>query len=63
MPTLTAWTTAVATVMPVNTGRARNRVANAIAISCDLSPSSATKMTAKLRANAPGKPSVVTSPR
>src|SRR3712207_8866773 len=35
-PTEIACTTAVATVMPMSTGSGRNRVANVMAISCDL---------------------------
>ncbi|GIL27036.1 hypothetical protein NUM_22900 [Actinocatenispora comari] len=38
--------------MPISTGNARYLVANVNAINCDLSPSSATKITAKLSANA-----------
>src|SRR5690349_9180216 len=56
MPTETACTTAVATVMPIRTGTGLNRVAKVMAISWDLSPSSATKMTAKLSAVANRKP-------
>jgi hypothetical protein len=43
-----AWTTAVAIVMPMRTLVALYRVANAMAISWLLSPSSATKITPKL---------------
>ncbi|GAA0281956.1 hypothetical protein GCM10009539_82330 [Cryptosporangium japonicum] len=42
--------------MPMSTGRARNFVANVNAMSCDLSPSSATKMTPKLTAVATRNP-------
>src|SRR3954447_23181894 len=47
MPTETRWTTAVAIVMPSRTGHTLKRVAKVIAMSWDLSPSSATKMTPK----------------
>src|SRR3954452_23995619 len=47
MPTETRWTTAVAIVMPRRTVHTRYRVAKVSAMSCDLSPSSATKMTPK----------------
>src|SRR5512138_3000821 len=56
MPTETRCTSAVATVMPISTGTGLKRVAKVSAISCDLSPSSATKMTAKLSASAARKP-------
>src|SRR4051812_41744717 len=57
MPTETRCTRAVATVMPISTGHGLNRVAKVRAMSWDLSPSSATKMTAKLIASAARKPS------
>src|SRR5215207_5301497 len=60
MPTETACTTAVATVMPISTGTGLKRVANVSAMSCDLSPSSATKITAKLSAVATRNPSMRT---
>src|SRR3712207_1555022 len=44
--------------MPIRTGQGLKRVANVSAISWDLSPSSATKMTAKLTAVATRKPSI-----
>src|ERR1700754_1364155 len=56
MPTETRCTSAVAAVIPISTGHSRKRVAKVSAISCDLSPSSATKMTAKLSAVAARKP-------
>src|SRR3954453_16545381 len=56
MPTETRCTNAVAAVMPISTGTGLKRVAKVSAISCDLSPSSATKMTAKLSARAARKP-------
>src|SRR4051794_39918001 len=62
MPTETACTTAVATVMPISTGQGLNRVAKVRAMSWDLSPSSATKMTAKLIARAARKTSTRTNP-
>jgi hypothetical protein len=42
------WTTAVAAAIAPSTVQKRYRVANVIAINCDLSPSSATKITPKL---------------
>ena len=47
MATDTRWTTAVAIVMPMSTGHTLKRVAKVSAMSWDLSPSSATKMTPK----------------
>src|SRR3954453_5793334 len=47
MATDTRWTIAVAIVMPMRTGQTLNRVAKVSAMSWDLSPSSATKMTPK----------------
>ena len=47
MPTDTRCTTAVAMVMPRSTGQTLKRVAKVSAMSWDLSPSSATKMTPK----------------
>ncbi len=47
MPTDTRCTIAVATVMPMSTGHTLKRVAKVRAMSWDLSPSSATKMTPK----------------
>src|SRR3954451_5158162 len=55
MPTETRCTSAVAAVIPINTGPGRKRVAKVSAMSCDLSPSSATKMTTKLSAAAARK--------
>ena len=52
MPTDIACTTAVAVVMPASTTRIGNRVAKVRAINWLLSPSSATKMKAKLIRNA-----------
>ncbi|CAB4732432.1 unannotated protein [freshwater metagenome] len=52
MPTDTACTTAVAVVMPASTTRIGNRVAKVRAINWLLSPSSATKIKAKLIRNA-----------
>src|SRR3954468_7263971 len=49
MPTEERGTTAVAVVMPRRTGHTRKRVAKVRAMSWDLSPSSATKMTPKAR--------------
>jgi hypothetical protein len=50
--TLARWTSAVAAVIPASTGSARNRVAKVSAMSWLLSPSSATKITARLTRNA-----------
>jgi hypothetical protein len=50
--TLSRWTIAVATVMPMSTVGARNRVAKVRAMSWLLSPSSATKIKIRLRRNA-----------
>jgi hypothetical protein len=50
--TLARWTSAVAAVIPASTGSARNRVAKVSAMSWLLSPSSATKITARLTMNA-----------
>ena len=55
-------TTAVATVMPISTGIGLNRVAKVSAISWDLSPSSATKMTPKLTTSAAKNPSMTSFP-
>src|SRR4051812_36573151 len=55
MPTDTRCTSAVAAVIPISTGPGRKRVAKVSAMSCDLSPSSATKMTTKLSAAAARK--------
>ena len=62
MATDAACTTAVATVIPIRTGQGLNRVANVMAMSCDLSPSSATKITPKLTASAATNPCIGTLP-
>ncbi len=54
--TLTRWTAVVAMVMPASTGHVLKRVANVIAMSWLLSPSSATKITARLIQNASNGP-------
>src|SRR4051794_1874042 len=48
--------------MPTSTSHDRYRVANAIAINWDLSPSSATKITPKLTASAAPNPCICTLP-